>query len=167
MPLKEWNNFFKRYISNFNSDNYLSWVTHYLVYLGRLPQFNETVELSTLTHWFDLSAKAKVLNTKLAPTEVWCKGKCHHSVILHSMRSYSYLKAIWGWSYIFLGYLWYYNNVEILPSSLLISIDTLLLILSTFRSLNYYSIMGSMNYFGILWFLRYWEITCWKGILET
>ena len=32
--------------------------------LGHLPQIKETVETSTLTHWFDW-AKAKVLNTKL------------------------------------------------------------------------------------------------------
>ena len=37
----------------------------HLVYLGHLPQFKETVKLSTLTHWFDSPAKTKVLNTKL------------------------------------------------------------------------------------------------------
>ena len=42
----------------------------------------------------------------------------------------------------------YYNNLEKLPSSVLISIDLPILILPTFRALNYYSIMGSMNYFG-------------------
>ena len=35
----------------------MSWITH-------LPQFKEIVEPSTLIHWFDLSAKSKVLNTK-------------------------------------------------------------------------------------------------------
>ena len=30
----------------------------------------------------------------------------------------------------------------------MISIDFAILIFSTFRALNYYSIMGSMNYFG-------------------
>ena len=34
---------------------------HLLVYLGHLPQFKETVEPSTLTHWFNLSTKDKVL----------------------------------------------------------------------------------------------------------
>lgn len=40
----------------------------FLVYLGYSPQFKETVELSylltTLTHLFNLSARAKDLNTK-------------------------------------------------------------------------------------------------------
>ena len=33
--------------------------------LGYLPHFKKTVQRSTLTHWFDLSAKAKVLNSKI------------------------------------------------------------------------------------------------------
>ena len=31
---------------------------------GALPYFKEAAEPSTLTHWFDLLAKAKVLNPK-------------------------------------------------------------------------------------------------------
>ena len=31
---------------------------------GVLPQLKETIEPSTLTQWFDLSAKAKICNTK-------------------------------------------------------------------------------------------------------
>ena len=61
--------FFKQYFSNFISANYIflaeNWIIHHLVYLGHLPQFKETVELSTLSHWFDWSVKTKVLNTEL------------------------------------------------------------------------------------------------------
>ena len=42
----------------------------------------------------------------------------------------------------------HYNNLEKLSPSVLVSIDLPILIFSTFRALNYYSIMGSMNYFG-------------------
>ena len=42
----------------------------------------------------------------------------------------------------------YYNNLEKLPPSVLISIDFAISIFSTFIVFNYYSIMGSMNYFG-------------------
>ena len=38
----------------------MNWIIHFLVYLGNFPHFKETVESSILTHWFDLSAKAKV-----------------------------------------------------------------------------------------------------------
>ena len=38
-----------------------SLIIHILVYLGYLPHFKETVEPSTLIHWFNLSAKAKVV----------------------------------------------------------------------------------------------------------
>ena len=38
--------------------------------------------------------------------------------------------------------------MEKLSPSVLVSIDLPILIFSTFRALNYYSIMGSMNYFG-------------------
>ena len=43
------------------------WVEFYtiLVYLRHLTQFKKIVEASILTHWFDLLAKANVLNTKL------------------------------------------------------------------------------------------------------
>ena len=36
----------------------------FFVYLGDFLHFNETVERSTLTHWFDLLPKGKVLNPK-------------------------------------------------------------------------------------------------------
>ena len=52
---------------------------------GAFAQFKEIVELSTLTHWFDWSAKAKVLNTKtlnFASNEVLCKPTGHSSVKL-------------------------------------------------------------------------------------
>ena len=58
--------------------------------------------------------------------------------VLHSMRSYPYLKTIWGWSYTC------FRVFEVFG----ISIDLPILIFSTFRAFNYYSIMGSMNYFG-------------------
>ena len=47
-----------------------------------------------------------------------------------------------------LRYLTYYNNLEKLHPSVLISVDLPILIFSTFRAFNYYSIMGSINYFG-------------------
>ena len=47
-----------------------------------------------------------------------------------------------------LGYLRYYNYLEKLPPSVLISKHLLILIFSTFEAFNYYSIMRSMNYFG-------------------
>ena len=47
-----------------------------------------------------------------------------------------------------LGYGRYYENLEELPPSVLISIDLPILIFSTFRAFNSYSIVGSMNYFG-------------------
>ena len=37
---------------------------HLLVHLEHLPHFKETVEESTLTHWFDLSANAKASKPK-------------------------------------------------------------------------------------------------------
>ena len=54
------------------------------------------------------------------------------------------------------GYLRYYNNLVKLPPSVLISPDLPILIFSTFRAFNYYSIMRSMNYFGQV-FLEIWE----------
>ena len=50
--------------------------------------------------------------------------------------------------YLFLGYLRYYNNLEKLLPGVLIATDLPILINSTFRTLNYHSIMGSTNYFG-------------------
>ena len=50
--------------------------------------------------------------------------------------------------YLFLGYLRYYNNLEKLLPGVLISTDLPILISSTFRTFNYYSIMGSTNYYG-------------------
>ena len=47
-----------------------------------------------------------------------------------------------------LGYLRYYNNLEKLSPGVLISIDLPILIFSTFRAFNNYSIKGSMDYFG-------------------
>ena len=44
--------------------------------------------------------------------------------------------------------LWYYNNLEKLPPNVLISIDLSILIFSTCRAFNYYSITGSVNYSG-------------------
>ena len=38
----------------------MNWIIHFLVYLGNFTHFKETVEPSILTHWFDLSAIAKV-----------------------------------------------------------------------------------------------------------
>ena len=35
------------------------------VYLGDLPQFKETIKVSTLIHWLDWPGEAKVLNNKL------------------------------------------------------------------------------------------------------
>ena len=65
---------------------------------------------------------------------------------LHSMRSHSYLKAMWVIPV--LEYLRNYNNLEKLPASVLISIDLPIWFFSTFRASNYYSIMESMNNFG-------------------
>ena len=45
-------------------------------------------------------------------------------------------------------YFRYYNILEKLPPSVLLSIDLPILIFSTFGAFNYYSMMGSMNYFG-------------------
>ena len=43
------------------------------------------------------------------------------------------------------GYLGYYNNLEKLPPSVLISLDLpILIFLTLLRVFNYYSIMGSM-----------------------
>ena len=57
-----------------------------MVYLRHLLQFKESVEASTmtLTHWFDWSAKVKVLNTKLCIQ--W--GIMHASLKISTVLSY-------------------------------------------------------------------------------
>ena len=56
---------------------------NFLVYLGYLLQFKETVEPSTLTHWFDIyQQKLKFWTLNFASNEVLCKPKGHHSVKL-------------------------------------------------------------------------------------
>ena len=58
--------------------------------------------------------------------------------ILHSKRSYSYLKVIRGWSYTCFRVFEHYSNLEdLLPVS--ISIVLPIFIFSTFRAFNYYS----------------------------
>ena len=48
------------------------------------------------------------------------------------------------------------------------SIDLPISVFSTFRAINYYSIMGSMNYFGLVVFeILQKKKTSWKAILET
>ena len=54
-----------------------------------------------------------------------------------------------------LGYLRYYNNLVKLPPSVLIFVDLPILILSTFRAFNYYSIMGFNELF---WSSASWDI---------
>ena len=79
---------------------------------GRLPQFKENIEPSISTHWFKLSAKAKVLNTKfyihwgimyasLKTTTVLsynCIGYWEHFYILEKLGASlgRVFSAIWG-----------------------------------------------------------------------
>ena len=65
-----------------------------------------------------------------------------------SMRSHPYIKIIWRWSYTC------FSIFEVLQQFGKIGYQypdfyrLLILIFSTFRTFNYYSIMRSMNYFG-------------------
>ena len=70
---------------------------------GHLPQFKENIEPSISTHWFELSAKAKVLNTKF----------CIHWGIM-----YASLKTTTVLSYNCIGYWEHFYILEKLGASL-------------------------------------------------